>query len=158
LKFIVDQNVGKLVGWLRMMGFDSVFFTGDDDSAMVKQALAESRVLLTRDTQIMQRRVVRTGQLRAVLFQSDEPERQMRQLLAEFDIIGQACSFTLCLECNQPLVEKSPDKVRDRVPPYVFATRTQFMECPSCRRVYWQGTHWEAMKRKLEELTRSIDI
>jgi uncharacterized protein with PIN domain len=139
-----------------MMGFDSLFFTGDDDSAMVKQALAGDRILLTRDTGIMKRRVVSTGRLRAILFPSEEPERQMRQLLAEFDLIGQARPFTLCLECNQPLVEKSRDEVKDRVPPYVFATQTQYMECPACRRIYWRGTHWQAMKRKLQKLAADL--
>lgn len=158
LKFIIDQNVGKLAGWLRMMGFDSVFFTGGEDSAMVRQALAEGRVLLTRDTEIMKRRVVNNGRLRAELFNSEEPEQQMRQLLGKFDLIGQARPFTLCLECNQPLVEKSPDEVKDRVPPYVFKTQTQYMECPSCRRIYWRGTHWEAMQRKLEDLAEEGTI
>ena len=27
------------------------------------------------------------------------------------------------------------------------------MECPACHRIYWRGTHWEAMVRKLEALT-----
>jgi uncharacterized protein len=139
-----------------MMGFDSLFFTGDDDSAMVKQSLAGDRVLLTRDTGIMKRRVVSTGQLRAILFRSEEPEQQIRQLLAQFDLVGQARPFTLCLECNQPLVERSRDEVKDRVPPYVFATQTRYVECPSCRRIYWQGTHWQAMKKKLEELAADI--
>jgi uncharacterized protein with PIN domain len=58
LKFIVDENVGKLARWLRMMGFDSVFFTGEDDAQMVRQALAENRILLTRDTGIIKRRAV----------------------------------------------------------------------------------------------------
>jgi len=154
LKFIVDHNVGKLARWLRMMGFDSLFFTGDDDSNMVKQALAEGRVVLTRDTEIVKRRVISNGRLRAVLFRSEAPEQQMRQLLAEFDLIGQARPFTLCLECNQPLVERSHEEVKDRVPAYVSATRTHYMECPSCHRIYWRGTHWEAMRRKLEELER----
>jgi uncharacterized protein with PIN domain len=135
-----------------MIGFDSLFFTGEDDSNMVKQALAEGRVLLTRDTQIMKRRVINHGRLRAVLFRSEAPEQQMRQLLAEFDLIGQARPFTLCLECNQPLVERSREEVKGRVPPYVFTTQTQYMECPSCRRIYWRGTHWEAMRRTLEQL------
>jgi uncharacterized protein with PIN domain len=146
--------VGKLAAWLRMMGFDSLFFTGDDDSAMVKQALAEDRILLTRDTGIIKRRVVNSGRLKAVLFQSEEPEQQMRQLLAECDLTGQASPFTLCLECNQPLVERSRDEVRERVPPYVFSTQTRYMECPGCRRIYWRGTHWQAMKRKLQKLAK----
>jgi uncharacterized protein with PIN domain len=154
LKFIVDHNVGKLARWLRMMGFDSVFFTGEDDSVMVRQALAEGRVVLTRDTEIMKRRVVSGGRLGAVLFRSEIPEEQMRQLLAEFDLTGQARPFTLCLECNQPLVERERGEVKDRVPPYVYATQTQYMECPACRRLYWRGTHWMAMQRKLEGITR----
>jgi uncharacterized protein with PIN domain len=154
LKFIVDENVGKLAGWLRMLGFDSAFFTGVDDSAMVRQALAEGRILLTRDTEIMKRRVVNNGRLKAVFFKSEDPEQQMRRLLIEFNLRGQARPFTLCLEDNQPLVEKRPDEVKDRVPPYVFRTQTQYMECPSCRRVYWRGTHWQAMQRKLEELAQ----
>jgi uncharacterized protein with PIN domain len=152
LRFIVDHNAGKLAGWLRMMGYDSLFFTGEDDTTMVRQALAEGWVILTRDTGIMNRRVVSGGRLRAVLLKSEVPERQMRQLLDEFDLIGQARPFTLCLECNRPLEERGRDELRDRVPPYVFATQTQYMECPACRRIYWRGTHWEAMKRKLEEM------
>jgi uncharacterized protein with PIN domain len=137
-----------------MMGFDSLFFTGEDDSSMVQQALAEGRVVLTRDTEIVKRRVISAGRLKAVLFRSEMPEQQMRQLLAEFDLTGQARPFTLCLECNQPLVERSRDDVKDRVPPYVFTAQTRYEECPSCHRIYWQGTHWEAMQRKLELLRR----
>lgn len=137
-----------------MMGFDSVFFTGIDDSVMVKQALAEGRVLLTRDTAIMKRRVVNDGRLKAVLFQSEQPDRQIRQLLQAFDLMGQAAPFTLCLECNLPLIEKSRDEVKQRVPPYVFQTQTRYMECPACRRIYWRGTHWAAMNRKLENIAK----
>ncbi len=140
-----------------MMGFDSEFFTGGDDSEMVKQAYVEGRVLLTRDTGIIKRRMVSTGQIRAVLFHSEEPEQQMRQLLAEFDLIGQANPFTICLECNRRLAEKNSDEVKDRVPPYIFATQTQYMECPRCRRIYWRGTHWRTMKKKLEELAKATD-
>jgi uncharacterized protein with PIN domain len=154
LKFIVDANVGKLVGWLRMMGFDTVFFTGEDDSAMVRQALAEERVLLTRDTAIMKRRVVNSGRLKAVLFTTEDHEQQMAHLLAEFDLHAQVHPFTRCLEDNQSLIARSPEEVKDRVPPYVFKTQEQYMECPLCHRVYWRGTHWAAMQRKLEKIAK----
>jgi len=53
IKFIVDNNVGKLAKWLRIMGYDTVFFNGRNDANMIATALAEERVILTRDTQIM---------------------------------------------------------------------------------------------------------
>lgn len=134
-----------------MLGFDSLFFDGEDDSQLVKQALAEGRILLTRDTGVIQRRVVASGRLKAVLLKSEQPEEQMQQLIAALDIKLQSHPFTVCLECNQPLSEKSPSDVKERVPPYVFKTQSQYMECPQCRRIYWRGTHWQAMLTRLEK-------
>jgi uncharacterized protein with PIN domain len=156
-RFIVDHNVGKLTKWLRMMGYDSLFFNGSDDSHMVAQALAEGRVILTRDTEIMKRRVINSGRLKAVLIESEKPEQQMRQLLDTLDLMRQSRPFTLCLECNQALIEKSREEVKDRVPPYVYQTQNQYMECPACHRIYWRGTHWEAMMRKLDKLANMND-
>jgi len=150
-KFIVDSNVGKLTKWLRLMGYDAQFFDGRDDSHLVAMAKAEGRVILTRDTQIMKRRVITSGQLKAVLIQSDEPELQIHQVIDTLDLDCRFKPFTLCLECNQPLVERGKGEVKDLVPPYVFKTQSQFMQCPACHRIYWRGTHWRAMTEKLRE-------
>ncbi len=154
MKFIVDNNVGKLARWLRMMGYDTLFFGSGDDSRLVATALDEGRVILTRDTQIMKRGVVASGRLKAVLIKSDESERQMRQVIETLNLDCRFGLFTICLECNQPLEERSRQQVKDRVPPFVFQTQSQYMECPVCGRIYWQGTHWQAMTRKLEKFMK----
>jgi len=154
-RFIADHNVGKLARWLRMMGYDTVFFDARDDAYLVSKALAEDRVILTRDTHIMKRGVITSGRLKALLIDSDEPEQQVKQVIDAMHLDYQSRPFTLCLECNQPLVERSKEEVKDRVPPYVYRTREQFMECPNCRRIYWRGTHWQRMNRKLEKLTKN---
>lgn len=150
LKFIVDQNVGRLVKWLRIMGYDTIFFNGSNDSRMIATALAEGRVILTRDTQIMRRRVVTRGLLKAILIQSDDPEQQMLQVIETLNLDCNFRPFALCLECNEYLVERSKEEVKNRVPPYVFKTQSQYMQCPSCCRIYWRGTHWQAMTKRLE--------
>jgi uncharacterized protein with PIN domain len=150
-RFIVDCNVGKLTKWLRLMGYDSVFFNGTDDSHLVATALAEGRVILSRDTQIMKRRVITSGQLKAILLRDDKPELQMRQVIDELDLGSQFRPFTLCLECNQALEEKSKGEVKELVPPYVFKTQSQFTQCPACHRIYWRGTHWQAMSKRLKQ-------
>ncbi len=144
--------MGKLAKVLRLMGYDTVFFSGSDDSRMVAIALKEGRVILTRDTQIMKRRVIANGRARAVLFEIDDPRQQIRQVIRQLKLDCQFRPFTICLECNQPLAEKTKDEVEGRVPPYVFRTQSQYMECPACRRIYWRGTHWEAMTGKLKEI------
>jgi uncharacterized protein with PIN domain len=155
-KFIVDNNVGKLAKWLRIMGYDTLFFNGSDDSGMIAIALAEDRVILTRDTQIMKRRVITSGQLKAILIQSDEPERQIHQVIDGLNLDWQFKPFTICLECNQPLVERSKEQVKDVVPSYVYKTQSQYVECPACHRIYWRGTHWQAMTKKLKKFIKVV--
>lgn len=121
---------------------------------MVRRALREDRVVLTRDAQIMKRGVVTSGRLRAIFIDSEEPEQQMRQVIRTLSLDCYFKPFSICLECNQPLEERSGDDVKDRVPPYVFKTQHQYMECPACRRIYWRGTHWQAMSRRLERLCK----
>jgi uncharacterized protein with PIN domain len=154
-KFIADCNVGKLARWLRLVGYDTRFFDGISDSQLVAQAQAEGRVILSRDTRIMKRRVITSGKLKAILIQNDEPELQVRQVIDDLDLDSQFRPFTICLECNQVLVERNKDEVADLVPPYVYRTQTQFMQCPACHRIYWRGTHWRAMTERLKKFVKA---
>ena len=151
-RFIVDHNAGKLAKWLRMMGYNTLFFSGSDDSIMIAAALAEGRVILTRDTGIVKRRLVTSGRLKTILLTSDEPPIQMKQVIAALNLDICFNPFSICLECNRILVERSREEVGERVPPYVFKTKSRYMECPACHRIYWRGTHWQAMNRRLVRL------
>lgn len=152
VKFIVDTNVGKLAKWLRIMGYDSLFVNAIDDDSLIHIAREEDRVLLTRDTQMMKRRVVTRGQLKAILIKEDNIKAQLRQVIKTLNLDFADRQFLRCIECNWRLIPKPKEEVRDLVPPYVFQTQTQYMQCPSCHRVYWRGTHWQRMKEELEEL------
>ena len=152
MKFIVDSNVGRLARWLRIAGFDTLFINDLDDNRLVRLALSEGRVLLTKDTQILKRRVATTGRLKVILIESEEVKAQLRQVVKTLKLTEEIKPFTLCLECNQPLVTKDKEEVKELVPPYVFETQTQYMQCPACNRVYWRGTHWQRMSRELEKI------
>jgi len=152
---MVDTNVGKLAKWLRMMGYDTSFFQAGDDAEMIAVALQEGRIIITRDSHILKRGVVTSGWLKAILVSSDEPEQQMRQVVSGLALGRHIEPFTLCLECNQLLETRRRDELKERIPHYVFRTQRKFQECPACHRVYWRGTHWAAMNRKLEALSKS---
>lgn len=150
MRFVVDSNVGRLARWLRIAGFDTLFVRGIDDNRLVRIALDEDRVLLTRDRQILKRRLVTSGRLKVILIEDDEVKAQLRQVLTALNLAGQLRPFSLCVECNEPLVPREKGEVEELVPPYVFRTQTQYMQCPSCLRIYWRGTHWARMSRELE--------
>ena len=154
LQFIVDTNVGKLAKWLRMLGYNTLFFDDGDDSRMITMALKENRIIITRDTQIVLRRVVAIGMLRVILITSDQPQQQIQQVVDTLKLDYETRAFSLCLECNQLLEERTKQQVKDRVPPYVFQTQDKYVECPACQRIYWKGTHWQAMTKKLDKLRR----
>jgi uncharacterized protein with PIN domain len=148
-KFIIDHNAGKLVKWLRMLGYDTIFFTGDNDMEMVSIALSENRMIITRDTGIIKRRLITSGRVLALLLVSEIATEQMKQVMRSLGIDDYKYLFTRCLECNGLLEERKKEDVEQRVPPYVFQTQDKYMECPFCGRIYWKGTHWQAMTNKI---------
>ncbi len=153
-RFIVDHNVGRLAKWLRIMGYDAVLFTDRDDGRMLNIALSEGRIILTRDRQVMVRHAVTSGKVKALLIRDDRLDRQLRQVVIDL-ALRDAQPFTRCIECNALLVRASATRLKDRVPPYVYATQDKYKECPRCHRIYWRGTHLQAMARALDELRRA---
>jgi uncharacterized protein with PIN domain len=151
VKFIADNNVGKLARWLRLMGYDTVLLSEKDDRTMIQRALTENRVILTKDAQFMKRRLVATGTLKAIHIKQDDPKLQVQEVVRALKLDYHHKPFSLCLECNSVLVPRSREQVRPLVPPHVLETQTQYTECPDCHRVYWPGTHWQSMVRKLRD-------
>ena len=159
-KFIADINVGKLARWLRIMGYDTLIFKGADDSGMITIALAEDRIILTRDTKFVERRLIKQRKVKAILIESDEPEAQIEEVITALGLPCEYKPFAICLLCNEPLVGKDRSEVKDCVPAYVYETQKAYMECPLCHRVYWKGTHWWKMSDRLIKLRKdcSTDI
>lgn len=155
MKFIADQNVGKLARWLRLLGYDTVIFEGKDDGDLIKAALSGERVLLTKDRQIIKRRTAVSGQLPVLLVEQDEPEDQLITVIKKLSMTEKEL-FSRCLECNSQLLPRQKEEIKERVPPYVFKTQESYMECPRCHRIYWKGTHWKAMQNKVGQLLGKI--
>ena len=146
--FVADCNVGKLARWLRALGYDTEYRRVIGDAELVAIALSQDRVLLTRDLDLTRRRVIVNGTVRTVLLKSDRIEEQLRQVVRELGL-SEENALTRCLECNELLVAVSAAAVMARVPPYVGRTQTRYSECRRCGRIYWAGTHWSRIRRRL---------
>ncbi len=149
MKFIIDRTLGKLAKWLRILGYDAVYWRSGDLDGLLRRAHKESRVLITKDTKLYRRK----GSLKALLIREDNPFLQMREVIHHFRLpIQKKKLFSRCLACNTPLVDVDPEEIKDEVPEYIFHTHQEFSRCPSCRKVYWAGTHYEHMSEMVERL------
>ncbi len=70
------------------------------------------------------------------------------------DLDSQARPFSRCIECNEALEPVKKEEVYGVVPHHVYNTQPAFSRCPSCRKVYWKGTHWQQMKEKMDLVGR----
>jgi uncharacterized protein with PIN domain len=151
MRFIVDCMLGKLARWLKVLGFDVLFFPRIDDGELLAIAQKENRTLLSRDTALVQK----ANGVKSLLVSSEKWNKQVREVLDKFDLWGKVSPYTRCLECNSPLRVISREAARKLVPPFVCEHASRFSLCPCCGRVYWQGTHYKDMKDKIEEILKN---
>lgn len=147
-RFVADAHLGGLAHLLRLMGFDTLYRNSFDDDEIVAVACAEGRIILTRDLELLKRRQVTHGCYVHAL----KPEQQLREIFARLDLAGSAKPFSLCLECNAPLRPVPREAAAGRVPPGVWQRQQRFSACDVCRRLFWEGSHWERMRTLADEL------
>lgn len=146
MRFLCDGMHGRLARTLRMLGFDAAYAAGAPDDQVLARASAESRRLLTRDRQLAQ---VAGGQ--GIYVASLDPDEQLRQVLDESGARPPGF-LTRCMECNEALVPVAPDDVADRLPESRRGEPGPLRRCRRCDRLYWHGSHVEAMRKRFFDL------
>jgi uncharacterized protein with PIN domain len=142
-RFMADAMLGRLARWLRILGFDTAYEAHIDDGDLVRRAVRQRRVILTRD-----RRLPDEWRVSGILLlEAETPLAQLRELEAAHAISRDARLFTRCSRCNTGLHAAARDDVRGDIPSRVLAGHERFLRCPQCRRVYWNGSHVDRFRR-----------
>lgn len=147
-RFVADVHLGKLARHLRMAGFDTLCEARWDDDRIVACSLAERRTILTRDKRMLRRSEVERGYfVRAI-----HSEEQLAEVLRALQLEALVEPFTRCRECNMPLTDANAQDVDARVPPRIRSLYDRYKRCPSCGRVYWEGSHFRRMQGVLARI------
>ena len=134
--FDVDGMLGRLAKWLRILGFDTAF--------------PRSRPSVGRIFVTARRSVAYAG---AIVVSGEDPSDHLRQVLKQAGIRPDPRLFlSRCLICNVPVREVQSEDVAGKVPDGVFQRSRSFRECPECGRIYWEGSHAERIKKRLQNL------
>jgi len=148
-RFVLDGHLGRLAAYLRAGGFDVAHDRDAADDAIARVAADEDRVVLTRDVGLLKRSIVRHGRF----VRATSPRDQLVEVVRRFRLADRAAPFTRCLRCNTPLAHVTKDDARDAVPPRILARFDEFSRCPTCRRVFWRGTHHARIAAVVEAAT-----
>jgi uncharacterized protein with PIN domain len=147
LAFVADAHLGGLGRMLRMLGFDTIYDNRLDDREIVDLASRERRVVLTRDRELLKCRDV----LRGAYVHALAPEKQLAEIARRYPLAAHMKPFASCLHCNLPLERADPAAVVERVPERIRERCRDFMHCPGCDRIYWEGSHWDRMRSVLAQ-------
>ncbi len=142
-RFICDRTLGQLCKLLRMCGIDSGYCDRSNEISVI--ARRENRVILTRNSRFREKPGI-------FFIEPADPGQQLKLIINKFRLRPAVKLFHRCLQCNGRLVSIKKTRIQDRVPYYIYTHHVQFHICRDCRHIYWPGSHYQNMLRKLSKL------
>jgi len=149
-RFVCDAGLGGLARWLRAAGYEAEWLeqAGADD--LLRRAQESGATLLTTDARFMERTVIRNGTVSAQWIPSDlSRTAQLRMLMRDLTL---KIRPPRCMTCGGELRAVAKEDVADRIPPKTAKWKDEYFVCSRCGGLFWQGTHWERIARRLTEL------
>lgn len=148
--FVLDNHLGQLATYLRMLGFDSLYRNDYQDDELAQVSIQEGRVLLTRDRRLLMRKAITLGYCP----HHTDPRQQAAEVLHRFDLIARVKPFQRCLRCNTPLMVVSKQEIIERLEPLTRIYFDEFRLCPACEQIYWKGSHYTHMLKLIAGMER----
>ncbi len=148
VRFVADGHLGKLTRDLRLLGIDVAYRPVASDAELVALSVEEDRALLTRDRLLLMRAAVASGYYP----RSQLAEEQTREVIDRFDLRGIIAPFTRCLRCNGALGAVPKAEIVEQLEPLTKIYYQAFRRCHQCGQIYWSGSHFEKLQKRVERL------
>lgn len=133
---------------LRSAGYDTLIDGGKlSDDELLKQACNESRLFLTCDEEVHQ---MPRGADVLYLPENDE-ESWAVKLARNAHVDWMLAPFTRCLDCNTQLTPASEEQ-RSLMPENIKKYGPPGLYCRTCDKLYWEGSHTDRMRARLQKL------
>jgi uncharacterized protein len=149
-RFVLDVHLGTLARRPRLVGVDTAYANDADDDALVEQANASRRVLLTQDRGLLCRRKLWLG----AYVRGARPDDQFRDLLDRF--VPPLAPCTRCPACNGHLSPAAKGSVDPLLRPGTRRSYQDFSRCEDCGQVYWRGAHSQRLEEIIDSAVRIV--
>ena len=142
-----------LTRWLRAGGYDAWWSYGVEDDELIRLAQRENRILLTSDSGIMKTPTIINGEVPALFVPREMNVSSQVGFVFEQYRLNQRPPR--CMKCGGKLAWIPKTSVRQEAPPKTYCWLDDFYRCLRCGQLFWKGTHWDNILRKLNALLPS---
>ena len=149
-RFLLDVHLGALARRLRLAGIDTAYANDAGDDALIEQASAARRILLTQDRALLRRRALWLGGY----VYGARPDDQFTDVLGRFT--PPLAPWTRCPACNGPLSPLAKAEAEPLLHPGTRRTYQAFSRCGSCGQVYWRGAHAQRLEALIAAAQRAV--
>jgi len=138
-----------------MLGQDVEYMGSMADRALIQKAKGEERVLLTRDLQLFQRAIAKGAE--AFLIESTDEAQNLASLAKRFKFkLEINLKTSRCPKCNTQIRPVRKDDIIGKIPETTATYYDNFWQCPNCKQIYWQGSHWKRIEKTLKEAREAL--
>lgn len=146
LKFIGDVHLGRLCKYLRMLGFDTLYFKNYSVDQLIDLSRQGRRILLSKDQKLAKHPKVNHW----YWIRSSDPLEQIRDLYEKLDLASNIEPLIRCIKCNNEIISVPKKEILGKLQPRTAKYYQEFFQCPDCERIYWKGSHYEHMMEFIE--------
>ncbi len=148
-RFLLDNHLGKLARYLRLLGFDTLYFNNRfDDAQLAQMAHDDKRILLSRDRGLLMRSLVIHG----YCLRTKDPQEQVKATIYRFQLADQVNPWCRCLRCNGFLAPTTKKRIMGRLEPKTKRYFHEFQVCQECEQIYWKGSHFHQLEHFVNEI------
>jgi len=147
-KFIADINLGNIIKYMRVLGLDLYYDPLLSTREIIEISKRENRVILTKSRKLLKFKDVSHG----IFIRPGTTTEQIRRIIYYLDIKDKIKPFSRCLRCNTLLNIVLKEKILDRIPPKTKEFCDEYVQCQSCDKIYWKGTHFSNMKKVVRQI------
>ena len=151
-RFVADGHLGSLTRNLRLLGFDVAYRQNADDRQLLEVMVRENRALLTRDRRLLMHAIVQHGYWP----RSQNADEQTIEVVRRFDLLELIAPFTRCLRCSATLEEAAKAEIIGKLEPLTKIYYDEFRRCPGCKQIYWSGSHFPKLQKRIEEIRSRV--
>ena len=155
--FVVDAMLGNLAKKLRILGYDSKYFSSIEDDKLILIAKNEKRIILTKDEQLTKN--AEKQNIDFVLIRGSDESEQIMQINAKIklDRFVVDTNNSRCIVCNGSLQPVEKYRIIGKIPEGILEREKKFWMCDSCKKIYWEGTHFEKLQEFATKLNDMIN-